>query len=105
VIVQDWVQAASMIEDAATVVNTTSLGMTGKPDLHLPMEAINPRALVTDLVYTPLKTQFLIEAEHRGCTVVDGLGMLLHQAAPGFERWFGHRPEVDAATRAAVLGT
>lgn len=105
VIVQDWVQAAAMISDAATVVNTTSLGMTGKPDLHLPMEAINPRALVTDLVYTPLKTQFLIEAEHRGCTVVDGLGMLLHQAAPGFERWFGHRPEVDAATRAAVLGT
>ena len=104
VIVQDWVQAAAMISDAATVVNTTSLGMTGKPDLHLPMEAINPRALVTDLVYTPLKTQFLIEAEHRGCTVVDGLGMLLHQAAPGFERWFGHRPEVDAATRAAVLG-
>jgi shikimate dehydrogenase len=50
-----------------------------------------------------LKTQFLIEAEALGCTVVDGLGMLLHQAAPGFERWFGLRPEVDDATRKAVL--
>jgi shikimate dehydrogenase len=50
-----------------------------------------------------LKTQFLIEAEERGATVVDGLGMLLHQAAPGFERWFGQRPEVDDLTRAAVL--
>ena len=60
-------------------------------------------ALVTDLVYTPLRTQFLIEAEAAGATIVDGLGMLLHQAAPGFERWFGRRPEVDDATRQAVL--
>jgi shikimate dehydrogenase len=59
--------------------------------------------VVTDLVYTPLKTRFLEEAEARGCHVVDGLGMLLHQAAPGFERWFGQRPDVDDATRAAAL--
>ncbi|NUB45344.1 shikimate dehydrogenase [Fertoebacter nigrum] len=103
VIVQDWVQAGNMLEDAMTVVNTTSLGMVGKPDFRVPLDALNPRALVTDLVYTPLKTNLLIEAEDMGCTVVDGLGMLLHQAAPGFERWFGHRPEVDAATRDAVL--
>jgi shikimate dehydrogenase len=101
--VQEWVQADAMIDGAATVVNTTSLGMTGKPDLVLPLESLSPQALVTDLVYTPLKTQFLIEAEERGATVVDGLGMLLHQAAPGFERWFGQRPEVDEATRAAVM--
>ncbi|MCZ8334169.1 MAG: shikimate dehydrogenase [Rhodobacteraceae bacterium] len=101
--VHEWVQAEAMIEDAATVVNTTSLGMTGKPDLVLPLGALSPHALVTDLVYTPLKTQFLIEAEERGATVVDGLGMLLHQAAPGFERWFGQRPDVDDATRSAVL--
>ncbi|MBP9950315.1 MAG: shikimate dehydrogenase, partial [Cypionkella sp.] len=87
----------------ATVVNTTSLGMTCKPDFRVPLDALNPRALVTDLVYSPLETSLLAEAERMGCTVVDGLGMLLHQAAPGFERWFGHRPEVDAATRAAVL--
>lgn len=103
VVVQDWVQAANMLEGAATVVNTTALGMTGKPDFRVPLDALDPGALVTDLVYTPLRTQFLIEAEDRGCTVVDGLGMLLHQAAPGFERWFGQRPEVDDAARAAAL--
>lgn len=101
--VYEWVQAEAMIDGAVTVVNTTALGMTGKPDLVLPLGALSAQALVTDLVYTPLKTQFLIEAEERGATIVDGLGMLLHQAAPGFERWFGHRPEVDDATRAAVL--
>ena len=101
--VHEWVQADAMIDGAATVVNTTSLGMTGKPDLVLPLGSLSPHALVTDLVYTPLKTQFLIEAEERGATVVDGLGMLLHQAAPGFERWFGQRPDVDEATRTAVL--
>ncbi len=101
--VYEWVQADAMIDGAAMVVNTTSLGMTGKPDLLLPLGSLSPQAVVTDLVYTPLKTQFLIEAEERGATVVDGLGMLLHQAAPGFERWFGQRPEVDDLTRAAVL--
>ena len=92
-----------MLEGAATVVNTTSLGMTGKPDFRVPLDALERGALVTDLVYTPLRTQFLIEAEAAGATIVDGLGMLLHQAAPGFERWFGRRPEVDDATRQAVL--
>ena len=101
--VVDWNQASAMLEGAATVVNTTSLGMTGKPDFRVPLDALDRSALVTDLVYTPLMTQFLIEAAARGCKVVDGLGMLLHQAAPGFERWFGHRPEVDDETRAAVL--
>ncbi|MDT8857607.1 shikimate dehydrogenase [Paracoccaceae bacterium Fryx2] len=104
VVVHDWVQAGNMLDGVATVVNTTSLGMVGKPDLRVPLDALHPRTLVTDLVYTPLKTAFLIEAEDIGCTVVDGLGMLLHQAAPGFERWFGRRPEVDDATRAAVIG-
>ena len=104
VVVHEWVQAGNMIEGAATVVNTTSLGMVGKPDFRVPLDGLNPAAVVTDVVYTPLMTQFLIEAGEMGCTVVDGLGMLLHQGAPGFERWFGQRPEVDAATRAAVLG-
>ena len=102
-VVTDWVQAPGMLEGAATVVNTTSLGMAGKSDFRVPLDALEKSALVTDLVYTPLQTQFLIDAAARGCTTVDGLGMLLHQAAPGFERWFGHRPEVDAATRQAVL--
>jgi shikimate dehydrogenase len=103
VVVYDWVQAGSMLAGATTVVNTTSLGMTGKPDFNVPLDELDPRALVTDLVYSPLKTGLLIAAEDIGCTVVDGLGMLLHQGAPGFERWFGQRPEVDEATRRAVL--
>lgn len=103
VVVFDWVQAGNMLEEALTVVNTTALGMTGKPDLRVPLDAINPHAVVNDLVYAPLQTQFLRDAAALGCKTVDGLGMLLHQAAPGFERWFGHKPEVDAAARAAVL--
>jgi shikimate dehydrogenase len=101
--VHEWVQAGNLMDDAVTVINTTSLGMTGKPDFRIPLDNLNPKALVNDLVYTPLRTQFLIEAEIRGAATVDGLGMLLHQAAPGFERWFGTRPEVDEATRRAVL--
>ncbi|PKQ12310.1 MAG: shikimate dehydrogenase [Alphaproteobacteria bacterium HGW-Alphaproteobacteria-1] len=101
--VVDWVQAGNMLEHAATVVNTTSLGMVGKPALRVPLDGLQKDALVTDLVYAPLKTRFLEVAEAMGCVTVDGLGMLLHQAVPGFERWFGTRPEVDVATRAAAL--
>ncbi len=99
----DWVQAGNVIEDAELVVNTTSLGMQGQPDLRVPLDGLQPGAVVTDLVYVPLKTRLLQTAEEAGCTAVDGLGMLLHQAVPGFERWFGLRPEVDAETRAATL--
>jgi len=99
----DWVQAGNMIEDATTVVNTTSLGMQGMPELRVPLDGLRRGTVVTDLVYNPLKTRLLVEAEAAGCVTVDGLGMLLHQAVPGFERWFGTRPEVDADTRAAVL--
>jgi shikimate dehydrogenase len=105
VIVYDWVQAGNMFEDAATVVNTTSLGMDGKPDFRIPLDALSPKSVVTDLVYTPLRTRFLEEAAAAGCITVDGLGMLLHQAAPAFERWFNVRPEIDQSTRDAVLGT
>jgi shikimate dehydrogenase len=104
VTVFDWVQAGDMLEGATTVVNTTALGMEGKPELRVPLDALSRDALVTDLVYRPLVTPFLRTAAAMGCRTVDGLGMLLHQAVPGFERWFGRRPEVDAATRAAVLG-
>lgn len=100
----DWVQAGNMVEDAALVVNTTSLGMTSMPELRVPLDGLSPDTVVTDIVYTPLKTQLLQTAEDMGCTVVDGLGMLLHQAVPGFERWFGQRPSVDDELRKAILG-
>ncbi|AXX99547.1 shikimate dehydrogenase [Profundibacter amoris] len=99
----DWVKAGNMMEGAATVVNTTSLGMMGKPEFRVPLDALSPKAVVTDLVYAPLDTAFLVKAREKGCVTVDGLGMLLHQAVPGFERWFGERPEVDDDLRNAVL--
>ena len=99
----DWVQIGNMIENAALLVNTSSLGMLGKPEMRIPLDGLNPSTVVTDLVYTPLRTKLLEVAEAKGCVTVDGLGMLLHQGVPGFERWFGTRPTVDEATRAAVL--
>ncbi|MEM0948411.1 MAG: shikimate dehydrogenase [Pseudomonadota bacterium] len=100
----DWVQAGNALDGASVVVNTTSLGMTGKPSLRVPLDALEPGTVVTDLVYAPLETDLIRAAQSAGATPVDGLGMLLHQAAPGFERWFGHTPEVDAAARSAVIG-
>lgn len=100
----DWVQAGNMIEEAALVVNTSSLGMVGKPEMRVPLDGLRRGTVVTDLVYTPLRTKLLETAEEKGCVTVDGLGMLLHQGVPGFERWFGPRPEVTEATRRAVLG-
>lgn len=103
IVVHDWVQAGNMLEDAVTVVNSSSLGMTGKPEFRVPLDALSPKAVVTDLVYAPLRTRLLEEAAAIGCTTVDGLGMLLHQAAPAFERWFGIRPDVDQRARDVVL--
>jgi shikimate dehydrogenase len=103
--VHDWVQAGNMLEGATTVVNTTSLGMTGRPELRVPLDGLTAGAVVNDLVYTPLITPLLEAAAQKGCITVDGLGMLLYQATPGFERWFGHRPPVDAAARNTVLDT
>ena len=101
--VVEWVQAGNILEEAATLVNTTSLGMTGKSELRVPMDGLRKTTVVTDLVYTPLTTRFLRTAQEKGCVTVDGLGMLLHQAVPGFERWFGRRPVVDDVTRRVVL--
>ncbi|PRY20691.1 shikimate dehydrogenase [Aliiruegeria haliotis] len=103
IIVHDWAKAGDMLAGAATVVNTTSLGMAGKPEFNVSLRQLEADAVVNDLVYVPLETPFLQEAAAKGCRVVDGLGMLLHQGAPGFERWFGVRPVIDDDLRAAVL--
>ncbi len=71
--------------------------------MRIPLDGIQKDAVVTDLVYAPLETKLLAHARSIGCRTVDGLGMLLHQAVPGFERWFGKRPEVDEALRKAVM--
>lgn len=99
----DWALRSDMLADCDTLINATSQGMTGNDPLDLDLSALPVTAIVNDLVYAPLETPLLASARLRGNPVVDGLGMLLHQAAPGFERWFGQRPEVDADLRAAVL--
>ncbi|KAA9006823.1 shikimate dehydrogenase [Histidinibacterium aquaticum] len=103
VTVIDWVRASECLGEAALVVNTTSLGMEGASEFRVPLDGLQKDSVVTDLVYAPLRTTLLQCAEEVGCVTVDGLGMLLHQGVPAFERWFGQRPEVDEATRAAVL--
>jgi len=94
---------ARACEGAGLIVNATSLGMTGQPPLKISLAAAPPSAVVTDIVYAPLETELLAQARARGLTTVDGLGMLLHQARPGFRAWFGTDPAVTSALRAAVL--
>ncbi|UWQ18322.1 shikimate dehydrogenase [Jannaschia sp. M317] len=101
--VVDWDAADAALAGHGLLVNTTSLGMQGHGDLTLDLSALPAQAVVTDIVYTPLETPLLRAAKARGHPTVDGLGMLLHQAVPGFERWFGRTPEVDATLRQAVL--
>jgi shikimate dehydrogenase len=98
-----WDGIPDAMERAGLIVNTTSLGMAGKDAGTVDLAPARPDAIVTDIVYVPLETPFLRQARERGLAVVDGLGMLLHQAVPGFERWFGLRPHVDGELRAHLL--
>ncbi|MDQ0511166.1 shikimate dehydrogenase [Ancylobacter amanitiformis] len=99
----DWRDLAGRLNGCRLLVNTTSLGMKGQPALDIDLSALSPDALVTDIVYVPLETPLLKAAKARGLATVDGLGMLLHQAVPGFERWFGVRPDVTAELRARLV--
>lgn len=99
-----WRDRASALEGAALLVNSTTRGMTGQDPLDLDLARLPQTALVNDIVYVPVETPLLAAARTRGNPVVDGVGMLLHQARPGFERWFGTTPRVTPALRAAVLG-
>lgn len=101
--VADWDNAAALLRDADLLVNTTSLGMTGQPLLSLALDDAPAHLVVADIVYMPLETDLLVDARARGLTAVDGLGMLLHQAVPGFERWFKKKPVVDETLRAVML--
>jgi len=94
-----------LVSDAGLVINTTALGMDGDSGLPANPEYMPDTTLVTDIVYVPLETPFLAAARRRGLRTVDGLGMLLHQAVPGFERWFGVRPTVTDELRQRVLAS
>jgi shikimate dehydrogenase len=90
----DWERMADQLSECSLLVNTTSLGMKGQPGIELDFSRLSESAVVSDIVYTPLRTKLLEDAARRGNTVVEGLGMLLHQAVRGFSLWFGVTPEV-----------
>lgn len=98
-----WEERSRALAGCGLLVNATSLGMTGKPALDIDLATLPADAIVADIVYSPLETKLLAAAGARGNRIVDGLGMLLHQAVPGFERWFGVRPEVTPELRAHVV--
>ena len=101
--VVEWMKIQNYLSEASTIINTTSLGMVGKTDLPIPLNALKKNTLVTDIVYTPIETHLLATAAKMGCRTVDGLGMLIHQAIPGFERWFGIRPGDSQALRELLI--
>jgi shikimate dehydrogenase len=100
--VLDWAARDAALADHALVVNTTSLGMAGNPALSLDLDRAPAGSAVADIVYVPLETPLLDAARARGLRAVEGLGLLLHQAVPGFTAWFGVEPAVDDALRRFV---
>jgi shikimate dehydrogenase len=100
-----WSRRAEALADCHLLINTTVLGMAGQDALPLDLTRLPSGSIVADIVYVPLETPLLAAARARGNTVVDGLGMLLHQARPAFASWFGTDPEVDDGLRQAVLET
>lgn len=100
----DWANRRQLSRSAGVVVNTTTLGMKGEGSPDIDFRGFHADCVVADIVYVPLRTEFLKAAEAHGFKTVDGLGMLLHQAVPGFEKWFGVRPEVTPELRALLVG-
>jgi shikimate dehydrogenase len=98
-----WNDVTTAMNGTALLVNTTILGMTGQPDLDIDLNNLPTSAVVNDIVYSPLETTLLYKAKMRGNKIVDGLGMLLHQARPGFAAWFGKEPEVSQDLRAHIV--
>ena len=100
-----WTERHAALADVALLVNTTSQGMHGTPPLDLTLDALPRHALVSDIVYVPLETPLLAAARVRGNATVNGLGMLLHQARPAFEAWFGVLPDVTPELRSIIEAT
>lgn len=98
-----WPALDGLLPSTELLINTTALGMTGQPPLEIDIPALPRAAVVADIVYAPLETPLLRRAREGGLTAVDGLGMLLHQAVPGFERWFGKKPVVSDELRAHIV--
>ncbi len=101
--VEAWESRQAEMAKADLVINTTALGMKGQPPLPLTLEDAKPHAIIADIVYVPLETPFLAQARARGLKTLDGLGMVMHQAVPGFVRWFGKTPTVSPQLRALLV--
>jgi shikimate dehydrogenase len=101
--VADWDSRNDILLGAGFLVNTTALGMSGKEALAIDLSALSEGAVVSDIVYAPLKTDLLKQAEEKGHQIVTGIGMLLHQARPAFEKWFGVLPDVSVELEKKVL--
>jgi shikimate dehydrogenase len=99
----NWNEKEQFLGEINTLVNTTTLGMLGCENLDLSLSSINMGTIVLDLVYNPIKTTLLQNAEKQGCKIIDGLGMLLHQATPGFKEWFGVEPKITNEIRKRIL--
>lgn len=102
--VVDWDDRNEAVRDADLIINTTSLGMKGQGALDIDLSHVSGNAVVYDIVYTPLMTPLLQQAEEKRLRIVTGVGMLLHQARPGFESWFGHFPDVTPELETLILG-
>jgi shikimate dehydrogenase len=100
----DWSQREAGSRDSAVLVNTTTIGMNGVGTLDFDLAGFDPECVVSDIVYVPLETELLRKAKSQGLRIVDGVGMLLHQGVPGFEKWFGVRPEVTDELRNLIVG-
>ena len=105
VTVLPWEQRAEALDGVALLANATSLGMTGKTPLGISLDRLPKRALVGDLIYIPPETKLLAAARSRGNVTVNGLGLLLNQARPAFNAWFGVLPEITSALRQAIAAT
>jgi shikimate dehydrogenase len=101
----DWSERHDALAGAAMLVNTTNQGMYGQPPLDLKLDALPAKAMVSDLIYIPLETPLLAAAKARGHITTNGLGMLLHQAVPAFEAWFGVKPTITEELRKEILAT
>ena len=101
--VESWKNINEVAASCTNIINTTSLGMNNESLIAIQPNAIPETALVSDLVYTPLETNFLKMAKNRGSRTVDGLGMLIHQGVPGFEAWFGQKPLVTEELRKILI--
>jgi shikimate dehydrogenase len=99
----EWDNRSAAVANNNLIINTTSLGMKGKDKLEIDLIGLQKNSLVTDIVYNPLQTDILKQAQNQGAQTIDGLGMLMHQAAPAFEGWYGKKPEVTAELRNILI--